>query len=226
MPNLTNQESLHLYQIDFACTMPKLTAENVDIDFYGVVRGKGANYRFGGGLPGRTLKVTDAQSTTTTEKTCTFKRSDFADPEQASLAEIVVAIEAAFHEAAHVTPSSGAYGELILTSGAANVAGVCSIGKGTANEMLGFPVNGLSVDQATGITITLPPEMNYPDNTYMYYFVPRVKLYALTVATGVLTELFGPVGLAAPVFTPSARTLFLENGSVDAAGVVRGVVTL
>ena len=137
---------------------------------------------------------------------------------------VAAAIETAFHEAAHVVPSSGAFGELVLT-GIANAAEEIVLGAGTANELLGLPKNGLTINSATGITFTLPAEMAYPDSSIIYGLVPHVQLYALTVATGVLTQLFGPVGFAAPVWTPSARTIFLEDGSKDAAGVVRGVIT-
>lgn len=225
MPNLTTREHLHTYRIEFACTMPKLNAANEGMVAYGTKRGKGTSFRFGGGLPGKTLIVTDNQSTTTTAKTCTFTRSNFADPERPLLAEIVTAINAAFTEAACVVASSGAYGELILTAPAAANGNILTIGAGTANEFLGFPSMGMSIVNDTGVLITLPAEMGFPDTSLLYELVPEVDLYALTPATGVLTKLFGPAGMAAPIWTPANRTIDMRDGSKDAAGVVHGVIT-
>lgn len=228
--NITNEQELKSLglRIDICATLPKLTAENVDIDLYGTKRGKGATRIFGSGFSGKTVKILDNQGTVATECTITFEDSDFLNPMKVTLAELVVAFNTKMHVAMganHPLASAGAIGELIITSFQANAAGLLTLGNGTANELLGFPSMGYSVDQATTIVVTLPAETAYPSDEALYNLCPRVEVMAYTAASGVLTALTPVTGYAV-VWTPSTRILTISDGSGDAARVARIVAVL
>lgn len=222
--NPTNQQVISNlgYRVDVCASMPKLTAEAVTNRFYGTVRGHGTTRTFSP-LAGKTFKITDNSATITTEMTFTFVRANFVFPDQPTLAEIVVALNTYWAATSTVPPvaSAGALGELKITSAAVNAAGVITIGAGTANEVLGFPINGYVTTEATGITIILPAEMVYPSDEFLYNCVPEVHVYGIDVATGILTLREPVVGIALHTWTPSTRTLSIIDGSKDSATDVR-----
>jgi hypothetical protein len=201
----------HKFLCDVICSIPAGGAGE-RMAAYGNNYGRGTSRVFSR-LDGKTLLITDATATVVTQKEIKFTRSQFANGNAPTLAEIVAAINAVLGvDATPTVASAGPQGELVITAGAASLTGGLTIGAGTANILLGFPKNGVffSVVNGTGVTITFPAGVA---REYMYSHGPYVDVSTYTPATGVraLERLF------TAVYTPSARTLVVAN----AAGTAR-----
>lgn len=180
----------------------------------------------GGLLIGRNFSWRDTKATTTSVKSYTFRASDFVDTGSPLLSEVVAALNAAAAEAAATVFSSGANGELVVTSAAAALDGVLSVHPGSANLVLGFPgdvINNVASEgpvlQITngagqGIVLTLPAHLHAP---WAYSRTPQVDIAVLTVATGVKTK--AADSSFTWVFTPSTRVLTI-NDVADASRTI------
>jgi hypothetical protein len=199
------------YSCDVICSVPAGAAGERMVA-YGANFGRGTSRVFSR-LDGKTLLITDLTATSVAQKEIKFKRSDFANGNAPTLAEIVAAINAVL--VLDVTPtvaSAGPQGELVISSAATSATGGLTIGAGTANVLLGFPKGGVffTVVNGTGITITFPAGIS---REYLYGHVPTVDLSVYTPATAVRAY----EALYTAVYTPSARTLLIAN----AGGVAR-----
>lgn len=213
------------YRFDILGTLPKATAASEAMVARGYVRGRGTAFRFSS-LIGLNLKLTDNKATVTTEKTVTFRKSDFTDAQQPTLAEIVATINAVLDDDATPTvASAGADGRLVLTGAAAGADSELTIGAGTANRLLGFPDIGITVkyDNGVGIDIILPAQFTGtgfgPEALHMMN--PVVDLFTYTVATGVHAQLANFTS----TWTPSSRTLRVVDTG-DAARQVHLIVRI
>lgn len=216
---LTQQDLYNLgYRVDISCTLPKSTAATEAMIAHGAKRGRkvGSTYILDANIVGKTFKVTDSVATVTSEKTITFKRSDFANPQKPLLSEVVTALNAVLSvDATPTVASSGAFGQLIITGAATGTTQSLTIGAGTANVILGFPKQGYKITNGTGIDFTLDAEFA---EDFLYTAFPKVFASTLTIATGVKTAIAPVVGFTA-VFTPSTRVLRVNNGSDNTARV-------
>jgi hypothetical protein len=205
----------HQYRTDIICSIPAGGSERMAV--YGANFGRGTSRTFSR-IDGKTLLITDGNATSVTQKTVTFKASDFNRVSSPTLAEIVAAINAVLSvDATPTVAQAGPNGELVILGGAASATGGLTIGAGTANVLLGFPKNGVtfSVINGTGVTVTFPAGIQAE---YLYSHVPFVDVQTYTPATGVRAKDL----LTTQVYTPSARTLLIANGGTT-AGLVAGV---
>lgn len=217
------------YRFDFIGTLPKATAASEAMTARSHVRGRGASFRFSGGLIGKTLVLTDNKASTTTQKTITFTHAMFADPAQPTLAEIVTALNAVL--SADGTPtvaSSGADGRLVITGAAAGTDSELTIGAGSANTELGFPDCGVTTkcDNGVGIDFVLPAQFTGTGfgNEALYMIAPDVRVYTYTPSTGVHAQDVVALATAGAkaTWTPSSRTLRIAD-ITDAARAVHVV---
>lgn len=184
----------------------------------GSIIGRGANFTVTGDLASKQLIVTDSTATSPATKTVTFTRSSFANTQQPTMAEVVAALNAVFVlDATPIVASVGPKGELVITGAATSATGVLTIGPGSANQLLGFPEDGvtLKVDNAVGVQFILPATF---DNAALVGRTPRVEAWDYTVATGVKTRSLN-VGC---VWTPSTRTMLITD-ITPTTGVTRQV---
>jgi hypothetical protein len=198
---------------NFAGTMPNTTPATEKMIAYGSQIGKGASFKFTGDLNGKQLILTDSTATVATVKTITFTRSSFANPQVPTLAEIFAAINAVLSvDGTPTVASSGAKGNLVITAAATSASGVLTIGAGSANQLLGFPEDGVTVkiDNAVGVSFIFPATMN---DEILYSRTPRVQVTDLTVATLVKTHVTNWTA----VWTPSTRTLLIAGANVTRA---------
>lgn len=197
--------SEHRYQCDVICSVPAGGAGE-RMAAYGNNFGRGSSRTFSR-LDGKTLLITDLTATSVAQKEIKFKRSDFANGNAPTLAEIVTAINAVLSlDATPTVASAGPQGELVITAAAASATGGLTIGAGTANVLLGFPKNGVffSVVNGTGITITFPSGIS---REYLYSHVPYIDVQTYTPATAV-RALNSQI---TSTYTPSSRTLLIAN---------------
>lgn len=208
--------SEHRYQCDVICSIPAGGAGE-RMAAYGCNFGRGTSRTFSR-VDTKTLLITDLTATNVAQKEIKFKRSDFANNNAPTLAEIVAAINAVLAvDATPTVASAGPQGELVITAAATSATGGLTIGAGTANVLLGFPKNGVffSVVNGTGVTITFPSGIS---REYLYSRTPYVDLQTYTPATAVRV---GNTQITA-TYTPSARTLLLaNNGGTARVGHIR-----
>lgn len=221
------------YQIHFIGTLPKATAASEAMVARSPVRGRGASFRFSGGILGNTLVLTDNKATTTTQKTITFTHSMFADPAQPTLAEIVTALNGVL--SADGTPtvaSAGADGRLVITGAAAGTDTELTIGAGSANTYFGWSEIGVTakLDNGVGIDFVLPAQFTGTGfgNEALYMIAPDVRIYTYTPSTGVHAQdtiaLATTLGASA-TWTPSSRTLRIAD-ITNAARQIRAVIEI
>lgn len=223
------------YRFELAMTLPKDTAANEAMYWYGLVRGipQGSDFVFPPTIIGKTLWKTDNKSTTTTKVSKKFVSTEFVNPEKPLLSEIVaalnsgtVALGTGWDEATDTDAVASAGGFIAINGAAAGTDAEFELG-GDACEVLGLgPMNdGITVKQVngTGINITFPAYFagKYTAQ-WAYTRNPQVTIQALTADTNVVTGGVALAGFAsaAPTWTwtPSTRVLAIVFDGTAAKG--------